>query len=347
MGSQRKLKIWCLFGNKPALSVAHGDSIGEARIVRMLSHDFDVYYNGVPLDAKTPLEFGGGSEINLPVDDAYDLYYVRANPEVFLELPHPKVYMAYPYHDEAFRVADALVVTTEVWGELLRSDRSVRDENYFYQEHYPPRARIPNRVIQFKQALDPTVGPSSVSERDVQRWRFEFTNATNVLGYAGRLDNDVPRLSIDAFLRSTPRSPVVYAGRIRRGSSTSLLKHERALHVGAVPYAAMGSFYTALAATTTQEGSDAQFLGNNKVLDSISVGTPVITHRNNVRVEYLGADYPGLFRTSAEAERIFRRFAMDEDFRMELHSKSVEAAGRLSMASASAFAHAQITEIVG
>jgi hypothetical protein len=38
---------------------------------------------------------------------------------------------------------------------------------------------------------------------------------------------------------------------------------------------------------------------------------------------------------------------MDEDFRMELHSKSVEAAGRLSMASASAFAHAQITEIVG
>jgi len=340
------LRIWCLFGNKPALSIAHGDSIGEARILRMLSHDFDVYYNGVRLDETNPLDFGGGTDVRVPTGDEYDLYYVRANPEVFLQLPHPKVTMAYPYHEEAFRAADALVVTTEAWGELLQADRGTRDSNHFFQRHYPPRAHIPGRVIQFKQATDPLLGPEAVSARQVAKWRFEFTSAAAPIGYAGRLDADIPRISIDAFLNATSGSPVVYAGRIRSGAAPELLRHDRALYVGSVPYVEMPSFYSALAITTTQEGSDAQFLGNNKVLDSISVGTPVITQRNRVRDEYLGEDYQGLFDTPPQAEQLFRSFVADAGTRDELRRQTGEVAGRLTMASASALAHAQIADLL-
>lgn len=341
-----RLRLWCLFGNKASMSIAQGDSIGESRILRMLSHDFDVYYNGVRLDESDPLSVGGGPDVQVPAAGDFDLHYVRANPDVFVQLPHPKVYMAYPYHEEAFRTADALVVTTEAWADLLQSAPWVRDRNDFFQRHYPPRAYIPATIIQFKQAMDPLLGPQAVSARRSSSWQLRFTNAPVSIGYAGRLDADVPRVSIEAFLNATEGSPVVYAGRIRSGAPPTLLHHDRALYVGSVPYLEMPSFYDALAMTTTQEGSNAQFLGNNKVLDSIQVGTPVITLRNRVRDEYLGRDYSGLFDTRPQALSIFKSFAADPAFREALRLETLEVAERATMASASLLARHQIGELL-
>jgi len=162
-------KVWCLFMNKSYLSIVMGDSIGEYRIIKMLSKYHDVYYNGVLFDEHASI-IGHENKIAIP-KSGYDLYYVRCNKEVFLALPHPKVYMAYPYDEEVFKVADGLVVTTHFWGEYLKDPETRQKNADITQQWYPSATIFPKKVLQFKQCCDPLISTNTIQKRDYHKWR--------------------------------------------------------------------------------------------------------------------------------------------------------------------------------
>ena len=344
--SRSRLKIWCAFLDRATLSFSKGDSIGEMRILRMLSEFADVYYNG-QLARPGDREFGRGETIETP-NDEYDLYYVRANNELFLKLPHPKVCMAYPYDKVVFEAADGLVVTTDIWKRIITDMETRARHRDFFDKWYPEDAVFPDGIIQFRQIVDPDFGGGSLDRRQVNAWRFRLTNA-DVLGFYGRLAKDaLPYTVMEALalMEEETRPVLAFGGRFRqdlREEPDLLAKH---LYIGAVDYTEMPKLLSATFCTLAGESVDDRVLGSNKILDSISVGTPVICKRNPVRDEYLGADYPGLFTNTEEAADRINSLLSDGAFRKRLKDETINAAQNNSVKHAGAFTEKEISGLL-
>lgn len=120
-----RLKIYCLLATLPVLNPNRGDIINEINLYKTLSLFADVYYNDQLFTPDLP-NFGiVNRRISVP-KRKYDLYYVRNHRQMFMKLPHPKIYLGTPYHDEVFRDADGIVVMTESWKVDFESDRDSR-----------------------------------------------------------------------------------------------------------------------------------------------------------------------------------------------------------------------------
>lgn len=338
-----RLRIWCGFADKGTLDPAQGDAIGEVRILKMLSLFSAVFYNGVPVQPGCR-SFGSGERLEAPTE-RYDLYYVRANKTLFESLPHPKIYMAYPYDEHVFSIADGLVVTTEIWGRILHSPELQKVHPAFYKKWYPPEFTCAKPLIQFKQTIDPEFSSKSVLDPQHNPWRYRLTN-TKVFGFYGRLDKSSLPYSIIKVADNDRRVVLAFAGVIRSDLRNEKLVFARHLYLGSVPHAEMPNLVSATACTLAGESSDDEVLGSNKILDSISLGVPVICKRNPVRDEYLGRDYLGLFDTEREASLLLNRFLEDDEYRLALIAQTKAAATRNEITKAAAFTHEQINDFL-
>ncbi|MCC6710256.1 MAG: glycosyltransferase [Gammaproteobacteria bacterium] len=338
----RRPRIWCGFANKGTLDAARGDSIGEMRILKMLSCFADVYYNGVAVD-RDCLCFGAGEQLTLPRDE-FDLYYVRANNALFAQLPHPKICMAYPYDEEIFAMADGLVVTTDIWKHLLLTPARRPPFAEFFAKWYPDTFHTAKPIVQFKQAIDPSFAAIAASDQQRSAWRFKLTN-TDVFGFYGRLDKSSLPYSIMQAAQSDSRVLLAFAGRIRSDLKAEQDIIARHVYLGQVPYQQMPQLIAATACTLAGESCDDDVLGSNKVLDSIGLGVPVICKRNPVRDEYLGADYLGLFDDTAHAAALLGAFLGDRKWRETLLAQTRAAATRNALADAAAYTAAEIESL--
>lgn len=317
----RKPKIYCQFVDRPSLEPTSGDRINEIRFYRALSTFADVYYNDVLIDWSRD-GIGDPDGLRSPTRD-YDLYYVRANPDLFTALPHPKITMAYPYEKEVFSMADALIVTTDAWQRLLLEHKFSPAIRTKLQKWYPSKIEIPSTIINIKQTIDPMfLNPSS--KQDIFSWKARLTGA-RCFGFFGRVtDETIPWELLEglAVVRnrfgSTTDPIAAFAGSIR----TTL--PERTLSLGQIDYTKMPSLLAACFGTLGQMCADSDFLGSGKVLDAIATGTPIITRRNEVRDEQLGQDYFGTYDHKDEAIEMLWRLCNEKSFYTTLQDYLLE-----------------------
>lgn len=335
-------KIWCGFLNKGTLSLSRGDSIGEIRLIRMLSQYSDVYYNGIKVNSQDET-LGKGETLICP-KDGYDMYYVRANNDLFLDLPHPKVCMAYPYDETVFRAADGLIVTTDIWKQIL-TDLSMRATyDAFFDKWYPKDAYIPQSIIQFKQSSDTNISTSPIKREQSATWKYKLTN-TNTLGFYGRLDvSSLPYSVMAALEKIDPelRPVLAFAGLVRAELKEKMGLISKHMYLGKIDYNDMPSLIRATSCTLAGEAPDDQVLGSNKIMDSISLGVPVICKRTPVRSEYLGENYPGLFSDVDDAVECITAFVSDSGFRKKLLDETEQAAQRNTVTMAGEFTRDQL-----
>jgi len=284
--------------------------------VRLLSKIFDVYYNGILVEENSE-QIGSDSKVALP-DRSYDFYYVRNNPKIFVQLPSPKICMGYPYDPESFECADAIVVTTDVWKNVLRKKFVHEKEELFFEKAYPRKIDIDKPIIQIKQYIDPLMS-SREDKNDSQKirdLRYLYTNSMS-FGFFGRLAADsLPTYTIEKLNRSsegnTFNTPVtIFGGKIRSSFGTEKDLPQPSVYVGDIPYQEVSAYIRAVDCTLAGEGVDDFVLGSNKVLDSIGLGIPVLAVKNGVRKEYLGDSYPLLLNEDCGDEQILYDFLSD------------------------------------
>lgn len=323
MSNTIRPRIFVQFLDKPSIDPTRGDMINELRFYKALMTFADVYYNDHLLLADGTLETVP-DRLHPPSRD-YDLYYVRANAELFKSLPHPKVTLALPYDAEMFAIADALIVTTQVWEDLLTTQSGVSKNNPFMSKWYPRTWSVSTKVINIRQSID------ELFLRDIPAQdRFEgraMTTGAQVFGFFGRVTEEtIPQTLMTSIQRAQDRAegsrPVLcgFAGHIQNGAPIPV----GSLDLGKVPYTKMPVLLSACLGTLGQECADSSYLGSGKILDSMAVGTPVVSQRNLVREEQLGAEYPGLFDTQEDADEIVWRLCSDPSFGVELSDYLLE-----------------------
>ncbi|WP_299944259.1 hypothetical protein [uncultured Ruegeria sp.] len=314
MNSKRP-KIYCQFLDRPVMEPLSGDRINEIRFYRSLSSFADVYYNDVLIDWECGT-IGDPSGLKTPTRD-YDLYYVRANPELFKSLPHPKITLAYPYDPEVFGVADALVVTTEAWQNLLYEHSASTSVRRKLAKWYPDNIVLPDTIVNIQQTIDPLF-LQPISSKTEFFWRAKMTGAQS-FGFFGRVTEEtIPSELIDNLsvirerLGSSTNPLAAFAGSIR----TAL--PEPALSLGQIPYEEVPGALAACRGTLGQMCADSDYLGSGKLLDAMATKTPIITRRNAVRDEQLGSAYPGTYDHSEEALDILWRLCTEDAFHCDL-----------------------------
>jgi len=314
-------KIFCQFTDRPHLEPISGDRINEINFYRALSTFADVYYNDELVDWEAE-KIGNPSRLNEPSRE-YDLYYVRANLELFKKLPHPKITMAYPYHPDLFKSADAVLVTTDRWKELLDTYNENEHAQKQLSKWYPSRIEEPKRTINIKQTANPRF-LEQTSEQELFKAKARMTMA-NAFGFFGRVTEEtIPWDLMDAIDKmqasdECTMSPIaVFAGSIR----TSLPAHS--INLGSVKYQDMPALNKACRGILGQDCPDSDFLGSGKILDAISCQTPIICRVNNVRREQLGNEYPGFYETKEQGHDLLKRLHADDEFYLELKHRLSE-----------------------
>ncbi|UAB90274.1 hypothetical protein I5192_06295 [Ruegeria sp. SCSIO 43209] len=322
--NSKRPKIYCQFLDRPVMEPLSGDRINEMRFYRSLSSFADVYYNDVLIDWERGI-IGDPGGLRTPTRD-YDLYYVRANPELFKSLPHPKITLAYPYDPEAFRVADALVVTTEAWQNLLYEHSTSAAVRKKLSKWYPDKIVLPDMILNIQQAIDPLF-LQPISSKSKFIWHAKMTGSKS-FGFFGRVTKEtIPIELIDNLsivrerLGSSTNPLAAFAGSIR----TTLPMP--ALSLGHIPYGEVPGALAACRGTLGQMCADSDYLGSGKLLDAMATKTPIVTRRNAVRDEQLGSAYPGTYDHSEEALDILWRLCTEDTFHSDLQNYLAERTG--------------------
>lgn len=325
----KKLKIWYLFNDRPQLTPLLGDSINECRVIKILSKFAEVYYNGI-LVKDGDEKFGCETGINFPTEK-FDLYIVRGSSDIFAELPSPKICAAYPYNEATFRQADGLFVTTSIWKKIITGEVTGEKHKAILEKWYPENAYFPSRIIQLRQACDPNVSLKSSVSSDQNEWKYKLTNHLT-FGFYGRLADDALPHSFIAYHNKLSKKygasapALIFAGRLRGESRSFGWLPENSVYLETVDYLEMSNLLSVTDYTLAGEGLDDAFLGSNKILDSINCETPVVCLRNDVREEYLGQDYLGLYNDEKSLDHIVTSIIHDEAFRNELRKQTAELA---------------------
>lgn len=309
-------RLYFLLAKQSLLEPVSGDRINEIGLIRALSASFDVYYNGVLADP-TAEAFGRTDGVIVePKPGEYDLVYVRANRDVFLNAPSPKLWFASPYDAECFAAADAIVCMTQPWKERLQTYSA--DSFDYFDRMYPVDMVAPKRCILFPQVVKflPSEGElrslrsKSVSldvPRNKSSWIARFTAALRrgndsadhrlVLRHFGPIrDSNYPHHLVRA-LADTGISRRIRAQSIGAGS-----KKEMPRSVEVFGRMDQGMALALLAQTPAiwyHQQRAGNFAGSLKVLEAMAMGVPILAPRWDARVCELGEDYPFFWTPSA------------------------------------------------
>ncbi len=304
------MKIYHLLAKQTKLEPISGDRINEITFLKTLSRDHEVYYNNQRFVADQP-DFGLNDLPIVAPNGDYDLYIVRNNIEVFLQLPRPKVWIACPYNEEAFKEADAVATFNRAWQERLQRFHSDPDMFDFFSGCYPKDMVAPKQVINLGQVLDESFEPRHGSTGHFRyRARFGFGF---VVGYFGRIvDETLPRdyLSILPRLeQEIPELCTVFAGSIRVPLPSRSIRAVRT-----IPFAEMPDATSACDVVLSNEQPAANWAGSAKPLEAMACGIPILLTARPSRVEQLGGDYPLFYEGRDDLYQKMLTLWRDRDF---------------------------------
>ena len=288
----------------------NGDRINELKLIRALSDFSEVYYNEQRYDSEAE-GFGlKDKPIEVPRGE-YDLYYVRNNPTIFKELPSPKVWLAYPYDEEAFAQADAVLTTTEAWKTRLSKYNSDPEAEKYFNYWYPSEIVAPKKIINVRQSVGEIFGDKRGSRRCFQL-RAKFTNGF-IVGYFGRLeDQTFPHryLKVLSELKSLiPDLVTVFSGKKKHK-----IPHQDVVYAGVIPYQEMPFAVSACDLVLCNEEDQADWLGSGKILEAMACGTPPVVINHSARREQLGDDYPLFYDTEDQIKEHVLKMYTDKNF---------------------------------
>lgn len=304
------MKIYHLLAQQTHLKPISGDRINELNFLDVLSRFASVYYNEQLFDPEAP-DFGLKDQpINVPTDK-YDLYIVRNNPEVFMQLPHPKIWVAYPYHAEAFAAADAVGTFNDAWKKGLENFHSDSDSHAFFCGAYPKDMVAPKRVVNLRQVLRDEFerkDDTFLNFRYKARFGYGFT-----VGYFGRIEEETLPKDYMAILpelkTAIPSLNTVFAGSIRIP-----LNEPSILNVTSIPFAEMPYATTACDVLLGNEQPEANWAGSAKPLEAMGCQVPMVLSKRPSRVDQLGADYPLYYESREELRDLLIRLHRDSTF---------------------------------
>lgn len=308
-----KPTLYALLAKQARIEIANGDAINELRTLGTLSHFFDVFYNNEAFD-ETKKVIG---DKNVGPSREYDFYYIRNNPEVFHSTHGKKISFAYPYNEEVFQGSYAFLVLNENWKRhLLWEGRDSERKLRAVYEGIAPKISAP--ILNVGQKADTKLINAQVSSVDVFEMRARTTGARGVFGYYGNLSRDLyPHQAFAAIERlcqesKTPANAmIVLAGKFRKGSE---INFRHGIHLGSVPYEKMSALHAVTLANLTNESPLNHCLGNQKVIDSISCGVPMMCQKLDTFVEQLGDEYPCFYEDEDDAYRVARALVEDDGF---------------------------------
>jgi hypothetical protein len=149
----KRLRIYHLLTKQTTLVPDRGDKINEISFLTALSQFADVYYNEQRFQPDLP-DYGIQNKPIRPPKGHYDLYIIRNNLEIFRACPHPKVWVASPYIQEAFEEADAVFTFTEAWKHGLENFNTLPDAaSTYFHDNYPADLKVPQKVINIGQTV--------------------------------------------------------------------------------------------------------------------------------------------------------------------------------------------------
>lgn len=290
-----KLKIYYLLSKEAYLEPISGDRINEINIIKALSRYFSIYYNGELCDSSAACFGRSDKRIVTPKKGEYDLVYIRANREVFLDSPSPKVWFASPYDKECFEEADGIACMTKPWQNRL-SSYTEGDYKYFV-EMYPKDMDAPKHCLLFPQVIviSPTAGRavSSKSISPVTKITSLFRKAKpdfKLRHFGPVRPSNVPHqlchyMSTSSFFQKTFDAVAVGAGKkVDLGASIT--------KVGRLPQAEAFDLLVSSDAVWYNQDLSGNVAGSLKVLEAMAVGTPILLPRYDARVSELGDEYP-------------------------------------------------------
>lgn len=291
-----KLKIYYLLSKEAYLEPVSGDRINEINVIKALSKYFDVFYNGELCDAQESCFGRKDKRIVLPKAEEYDLVYVRANSEVFLKSPHPKIWFASPYDEECFNEADGIACMTKPWQSRLSTYSEV-DYDYFVQT-YPQTMAPPSKCLLFPQAITiPSTSDVSAPVKKgfsfkqiIHRLKGKAVGDFKLCHFGPVRPSNVPHqlsyyMSSSDYFKNTFDAVAVGAGN-KVDLGTGITKR------GRVPQHEAFQLLVNADAVWYNQDSGGNIGGSLKVLEAMAVGTPILLPRLDARVAELGAEYP-------------------------------------------------------
>ena len=146
----RRLKIYYLLSKCSKLEPISGDRISEINIIKAMSVFADIYYNGVLYRGGGTV---GGKPKILPPHNNYDLYYIRANPDIARKVPSDRlIYFSTPFEADVFERSLALTTYTDSWTNDMRGDFELTRS--MYPNEHKNFIRKKN-IFTINQVIDP------------------------------------------------------------------------------------------------------------------------------------------------------------------------------------------------
>lgn len=314
----KKPRLYFLLAKQAKLAPLSGDRINEMGLVRALSRSFDVYYNGVHA-SESDAEFGRDDNvISIPSEGEYDLVYIRANREVFLAAPHPKIWFASPYDKECFDQADAIACMTRPWRDRL-ANYSASDFDYFDQM-YPEDMSAPVRCLLVPQVIKRLPSNAELTELRSVEVTVEASRPSGLSGLLERFST--------VFQSSEKRTVIRHFGPIRASNfphqlvhslktDTGLRKRMVAECIGAgdkmnlpdvvvklprIPQEDALALLAQSHAIWYNQHRSGNFAGSLKVLEAMAMGVPVLAPSWDARRYEMGHDYPFFWTPDSAAD---------------------------------------------
>ena len=286
-------KIYYILSTCSNLEATSGDRINEMNVIRALCINFDVYYNNILVDP-TSSYFGSLDGQIEPPNQKYDLYYVRANKDLFLKLPSPKIWFVVPYVPECYAEADAVVCITSAWKDRMQALK----HDFILQELMGIRDQeiVPGKkYITFPQVIDPIFFKNK--DEDKIRFYKEQYASDFVCGHMGRLvKSNYPWHLEYASKNYIPNIDIKYI--FYGPKNMDLPNHFHSMKK--IPMHDVPEALSAFDISVTSSNNWTNLCGQLKVLEAAACGVPILTPHSLARYDDLGKDYPFYWNFSAE-----------------------------------------------
>lgn len=255
------MNIFYQYANCKQLTPTRGDFISEINIIKALSKFARVNYANSKIKS--------------------DIYYVRGNPILFKHLPHPKIYFASVYNQDAFGRADAIATFSSEWTRRLK-------------EGVPHTAgcsvKILKPVITIQQVLDDMFRPlqGHLQTKKIRRMFGDINGDKFIIGQFGSMRHSNYPFT---FLKILPELVKKYPNIITIFSETTGIKNPLIKRFN-FPYQLMPYALSACDLLLMPYWSvQGHYSGSTRTKEAMACGVPIISPRFIAREEELGKDY--------------------------------------------------------
>jgi glycosyltransferase involved in cell wall biosynthesis len=283
------MKIFYQYSDRKTLTPTKGDFINEISILKSLSRFASVYYSG---NLFKPDEPGYGlhdysGAISEKISEEYDIFYVRANKEVFQRIPanRPKIWMASPYDYSCYVSSNAIATFTKAWENGLKY---ANQSFVWIPKEY--RNIKWDKAVDIGQVVEDNFRPLQNCYK-TRKMRKSF-GGDFIIGHFGRIVNSNYPYALSSIFNYLEKKYkfIKFVFGTTRGCIPGKYKNilQRKFSYSEIPYALSSCDVVIL----SNWGPEWEICGSGKVLESAACAIPIILGRSAARVDFLGNDYP-------------------------------------------------------